>query len=55
MSTLAASTFVSRHCSQLHMGMNLSFLLKRMQWSGFEHFAGGMHGFLMDETQGREG
>ena len=36
------------------MGMSLSFLLKTMQWSGLEHFAGGMHGFLMDETQGRE-
>ena len=36
------------------MGMSLSFLLKRMQWSGLERLAGSMHGFLVGKTQGRE-
>lgn len=30
------------------------FLLKRMQWSGLERFAGGMRGLLMEEDREKE-
>ena len=48
---------------QAHLWVNLHsfpyrheplFLLKRMQWSGLDRFAGAMHSFVVGGNRGRE-